>query len=497
LFEIRQGRPVSRWHPAGYSPLPRLAPPAGVLAKEQAMSFRPNSLEARDIAHFLHPYTNAVVHEKEGPLVMSHGDGIYVVDSEGKRYIEGLGGLFCASLGFSEARLVDAAMRQMKKLPFYHSFGGKSHETAVELAEKLIALAPVPMSKVFFATSGSEANDTAMKLVWYYHNAIGKPDKKKIISRLRAYHGVTIGSASLTGLPNNHRDFDLPIERVLHTDCPLHYRYATEGESEEGFATRCAESLEQMIQREGPDTVAAFFAEPLMASGGCIVPPPTYYEKIQAVLRKYDVLLIADEVICGFGRTGNMFGCESFAIKPDMMSVAKQLSAAYQPIAALMINQKIYDAIRVESEKIGTFGHGFTYGGHPVATAVALETLKIYQERDIVGHVRSVMPGFQSRLHSLAGHPLVGHARGMGLIGTLELVKDKSTKEPFDPSWGVAAHVGRRAQAHGLITRALGDTVNFCPPLIITNDQISEMFARAERAMDETYAWVKAGRPSS
>jgi 4-aminobutyrate--pyruvate transaminase len=464
--------------------------------RERAVNIHPNSLEARDIAHVLHPYTNAAVHEKDGPLVISHGEGIYVVDSDGKRYIEGLGALFCASLGFSEQRLVDAATRQMKKLPYYHSFGGKTHETAVELAERLIALAPVPMSKVFFASSGSEANDTAMKLVWYYHNAVGKPRKKKIISRFRAYHGVTIASASLTGLPNNHRDFDLPIDRVIHTDCPLHYRYANEGESEEEFATRCADSLEWMIQKEGADTIAAFFAEPLMASGGCIVPPPTYYEKIQAVLRKYDVLLIADEVICGFGRTGNMFGCESFGMKPDMISMAKQLSAAYQPIAALMINEKIYNAIREESEKIGTFGHGFTYGGHPVATAVALETLKIYEERDIVGHVRSVMPGFQSSLRGFANHPLVGDARGMGLIGTLELVKHKSTKEPFDPAWGVAAHVGRCAQEYGLITRSLGDTVNLCPPLIITNEQISEMFSLIARALDETYRWLESGRPT-
>jgi 4-aminobutyrate--pyruvate transaminase len=461
------------------------------------MGIRPNSIEARDIAHVLHPYTNAVTHEKEGPLMIAGGDGIYVIDSDGNRYIEGLAGLFCASLGFSEKRLVDAAVRQMSVLPFYHSFSGKSHDTAVELAERLIAMAPVPMSKVFFTNSGSEANDTAVKLVWYYHNAIGKPEKKKIISRLRAYHGVTVAAASLTGLPNNHRDFDLPINGILHTDCPLHYRYAEPGESEEEFATRCANSLEQLIQKEGPETIAAFFAEPLMASGGCIVPPPTYYEKIQAVLKKYDILLIADEVICGFGRTGNMFGCESFGIKPDMMTMAKQLSAAYQPIAALMINEKVYNAIRVESEKIGTFGHGFTYGAHPVATAVALETLKIYSERDMLGHVRSVMADFQAGLHAFADHPLVGNVRGMGLIGTLEVVKDKATKEPFDPAWGVAVQVGQRAQAHGLIIRALGDTVNFCPPLIISKAEIADMFARARLALDETHAWLKAGRPSS
>lgn len=457
------------------------------------MTVRPNSLEARDIASVLHPYTNAAAHRTEGPLVIAKGEGIYVIDSEGNRYIEGLGGLFCASLGFSEERLVEAATRQLRTLPFYHTFGGKTNEPGIELAERLLALAPVPMSKVFFANSGSEANDSAMKLVWYYHNAIGKPEKKKIISRQRAYHGVTIASASLTGLPNNHRDFDLPIAGVLHTDCPLFYRYAQPGETEEAFATRCADSLEQLILREGPETVGAFFAEPLMASGGCIVPPASYYEKIQAVLRRYDILLVADEVICGFGRLGTMFGSESFGMRPDMITMAKQLSAAYQPISALMISEKIHDAVVAESAKIGTFGHGFTYSGHPVAAAVALETLKIYEERDIVGHVRRVMPRFQGRLRALGEHPLVGEARGRGLIGTLELVRDKATGEPFDPAEGVAIHAGKRAQAHGVITRALGDTVNLCPPLIITEAQIDDLFDRIGHALDDTHSWL-AGR---
>ncbi|MBX5190482.1 aspartate aminotransferase family protein [Rhizobium sp. NZLR3b] len=451
-----------------------------------------NSVESRDAAFVLHPYTNASQHLKDGPLVIARGEGIHIFDNEGNKYIEGLGGLFCASLGFSEQRLVDAATRQMKELPFYHSFGGKTHETAVELAERLIQLSPVPMSKVFFANSGSEANDTAMKLVWYYHNAIGMPEKKKIISRMRAYHGVTIASASLTGLPNNHRDFDLPIDRVLHTDCPEFYRYGRPGETEEEFATRCATALEQMILAEGPETIGAFFAEPLMASGGCIVPPPTYYEKIQAILKKYDVLLIADEVICGFGRLGTMFGSESFGLQPDMIVMAKQLSAAYQPISALMINEKIHSAVVAESEKIGTFGHGFTYSGHPVATAVALETLKIYEERDIVGHVRNIAPLFQRRLNELGDHPLVGNARGRGLIGTLELVRNKETKEQFKPTDGIAIHAGKQAQVHGVITRALGDNYSLCPPLIITEAQINDLFDRSTRALDDTYTWARA-----
>jgi len=456
---------------------------------------RPNSLQARDVAHVLHPYTNASLHERVGPMAITRGEGIYVYDDQGARYIEALSGLFCASLGFSEQRLVEAAMRQMRKLPFYHSFGHKTNEPSVELAERLIALAPAPMSKVFFANSGSEANDTAIKLVWYYHNAIGKPKKKKIISRLRAYHGVTVAAASLTGLPNNHRDFDLPIDRILHTDCPSLYRYGLPGESEEAFATRCAESLEALIEREGADTIGAFFAEPIMVSGGCVVPPAGYFDQIQALLRKHDILLVADEVICGFGRTGAMFGSETFGLEPDMISMAKQLSAAYLPISALMINEKIYRAVTAESEKIGTFGHGFTYGGHPVSAAVALETLKIYEERDIVGHVRRVAPAFAAGLRQLGEHPLVGEARGKGLVGALELVEDKATRQNFDPAAGVAAHVGERALAHGLITRCLGDAVNLCPPLIVTEAEIADIVGRIKLALDDTLAWLKDGRP--
>ncbi|MBV8429321.1 MAG: aspartate aminotransferase family protein [Hyphomicrobiales bacterium] len=458
------------------------------------MSIRPNSLQARDIASSLHPYTNLSVHEKEGPLVITGGDGIHVIDDEGNRYIDGLSGLFCASLGFSEERLVDAAIRQFRKLPFYHSFGHKANEPAIELAERLVALAPVPMSKVFFANSGSEANDTAVKLVWYYHNSIGKPRKKKIISRLKAYHGVTVAAASLTGLPNNHRDFDLPISGILHTECPSFYRFGLPGESEEEFATRCASSLEQLIEKEGADTIGAFIAEPILVSGGCIVPPSTYYDKMQAVLAKHDILFIADEVICGFARTGNMFGCETFGIRPDMMTMAKQLSAAYQPISALMINEKIYRALVNESEKIGVFGHGFTYGGHPVAAAVAVETLKIYEERDILGHVRSISPGFQARLQELGRHELVGQARGTGLIGTLELVKNKSTRENFEPSEGVALYAGNRAQAHGVITRGMGDNLNLCPPLIITEEQIDDLIDRVKLALDDTLDWLSTRR---
>jgi 4-aminobutyrate--pyruvate transaminase len=448
---------------------------------------RGNSLSARDIATLAHPYTNLKVHETEGPLVISRGKGVYVYDDSGKEYIEGLAGLWCTSLGFSEERLVEAAARQMRQLPTYHVFAHKSHEPAIELAERLLAMAPAPMSKVFFANSGSEANDTAIKLVWYYNNAVGRPQKKKIISRQRAYHGVTIAAASLTGLPANHRDFDLPIANIIHTDCPHAYNFAEPGESEDAFSTRLANSLEALIEREGADTIAAFIAEPVMGAGGVLVPPKGYFAKVQAVLKKHDILFICDEVICGFGRTGNVWGAQTYGIQPDMVVMAKALSSAYLPISAVLINEPIWRAMVAESEKIGTFGHGYTYSAHPVAAAVAVETLKIYEERDILGHVKKVTKRFQAGFQKLASHPLVGEVQSVGLIGAIQLMKSKKPKQAFDPKQAVAPFMAKRAQEHGLVCRALfGDRVALCPPLIITEDQIDEVFRRFTLALDDT-----------
>jgi 4-aminobutyrate--pyruvate transaminase len=450
-----------------------------------------NSAASRDIAHVLHPYTNLRAHERDGPLIMTRGEGVRVFDEDGRDYIEGMAGLWCAALGFGEPRLVEAASAAMARLPFYHLFGGKSHEPGIDLAERLLALAPAPMSKVFFANSGSEANDSAIKLVWYYNNALGRPAKKKIISRQRAYHGVTVATASLTGLPANQRDFDLPIAGILHADCPHHWRHAELGESEEDFATRLADNLDALIRREGPETVAAFIAEPVMGAGGVIVPPRSYFEKIQRVLKRHDVLFIVDEVICGFGRTGRMFGCETFGLEPDMITVAKALSSAYLPISALMISEPIYRAIADNSAKIGTFGHGYTYSGHPVCAAVALEALKIYAERDIVGHVRRVMGRLQDGLRAHEGAPLVGEVRGVGLIAAVELAPDASGRATFDPPAKVGAALARFAQQRGLIVRNMQDTIAFAPPLVIEEAEIDELLSRFASALAETRDWAR------
>ena len=446
----------------------------------------------RDLTFHLHPATNLRQVQTEGPLVIVRGEGVYVYDDEGRRYLEGMAGLWCASLGFSERRLADAAYRQMCELPFYHSFAGKVPAISAELAERLIRIAPAGMSRVLFANSGSEANDTAIKLAWYINNALGRPQKKKIISRQRAYHGVTIATASLTGLAFAHTDFDLPIARILHADCPYYYRGARPGESEEAFAARLADALEAMILREGPDTVAAFFAEPVMGAGGVIIPPATYFDRIQPILRKYDILFVADEVICGFGRTGNMFGAQTFDLKPDIITVAKALSAGYLPISATLVSGKLYEVLLGQSDKLGIFGHGYTYSSHPVPAAVALETLKIYEERDIVAQVRRVGPRLQTGIRSYADHPLIGEARGIGLIGAVELVRNKTTKESFDPKAGVAAHLVRRAQHHGAILRNMpGDIVAFSPPLVITEGEIDELLACFGKALDDTWTMVR------
>jgi 4-aminobutyrate--pyruvate transaminase len=448
------------------------------------------NLQTRDVAALLHPYTPLHRLNVNGPIVVERGKGVHVYDTQGRAYIEGMSGLWCAGLGFGDEELVEAATEQMRALPYYHLFGAKGTEPAIELAEKLKELAPVPISKVLFTSSGSEANDTQVKLAWYFNNARGKPDKKKIISRIKAYHGVTVMSGSLTGLPGNHNGWDLPVDRVVHTDCPHHYRFGMEGESEEAFVARLAQSLRDLIEREGPDTIAAMIAEPVMGAGGVIVPPKGYFPAIQAVLDEHDIMLIDDEVICGFGRTGNWWGAQTLGMTPKTMSAAKQLTAAYAPLGAVMLPEDIYQACVDQSARFGTFGHGFTYGGHPLGCALGVKAIEIYQKRDIIGHVRKLAPLFEARMRKAAEHPMVGEARYVGLVGGIELVADKRTKRPFDPKSGVGATLVRYLEGRGAILRALGDTISFCPPMIISEAELNELFDRFELALADAEAWV-------
>ncbi len=454
--------------------------------------FSANSPHARDIASVLHPQTHARRHQEVGPTIMTGADGIFVRDDAGNVFLDAGAGLWCASLGYNSERLAKVAYEAMRTLGYYQIFRHASHGPAIDLSEKLLAMAPVPMSKVLLQCSGSEANDSAVKLVWYYWHAQGKPEKRKIISRRGSYHGSTCVTISLTAKPEYQSGFGLPFDGFLYTDCPNYYRDAQTGETEEAFSQRLADTLEAQILQEGPETVAAFWCDPVQGGAGALPPPRGYFEKIQAVLKKYDVLMVADEVICGFGRTGAMWGCETYGMEPDMISCAKALSAAMQPVSAVLVNERVYQAVLQQSDKYGAFIHGFTYAGHPVCTSVALETLRIYEEMDLIGHVKSVEPVFLRELGALMDHPLVGDFSGVGLIGGLELVRDKATKQNWPSEVGLGSRIDQHARANGLILRIVGNRIAFSPPLIITAEEIRELARRLRATLDAVHAEIIA-----
>ena len=437
--------------------------------------------------YFINPYTNLKEIRKFGSLPIKKGNGVYVYDENNKKYIEGLAGLWCVALGFNNKRLIKAANKQFNLLPYYHSFTGKVPLTTLQLSEELVKISPKSLTKVLYANSGSESNDTAIKVAWYYQNSLGKTKKKKIISRYRGYHGVTVMSGSLTGMEYAHKGFDMPREFVLHTDSPHYYKDALNQESSTSFVNRLLKNLENLIIKEGAENIAAMILEPIQGAGGVIIPPDNYLKGVQSLLKKNDILLIVDEVICGFGRTGKMFGCETFNIKPDMMVIAKGLSSGYVPISALLINDEIYDAISDYSSINNVFGHGYTYSGHPVAAAVALETINIFKDENIIGHVQNISEKFNAKIEQLNDHSIVGNARSIGLIGAIELVKDKKNKTCFDPKIAVGARIVKNAQINGLIVRALqGDIVALCPPLIINSEELDILFKKLNKSIKET-----------
>ena len=442
------------------------------------------------MSQIIYPTTNLFATES---LTIERGDGAYVYDNKGNKYLEGLAGLWCTSLGYNNKELIDTATEQMQKLSYSHMFGGKTHQVGMDLSDKLSEMLPMEKAKIFFGNSGSDANDTHIKMLRYYFNAIGKPEKFKIIARERSYHGVTVASASLTGLPPNHTNFDLPFDAlgVLRTDAPHYYRNALPNESEEDFVDRIVNNLEQLILSEGPDTIAAFIAEPITGASGVIVPPQSYYPKVQAVLNKYDILFWADEVITAFGRTGNDFGCTTMDIhQPDMMTLAKQLSSAYMPISASVIRHDMYEAIKQHSESVGVFGHGYTYSGHPVAAAVALKTLEIYQRDDVFGHAKKIGEYMQHKMQNFIDHPLVGEVRGRGMIGAIELVANKTTGQAFKDG-SVGNFAVQACQEQGLICRAVaGSSIALCPPLIINEAQVDEIMDKVNKALEKTLEFV-------
>ncbi len=445
------------------------------------------------MSNVIYPATNLAAPEQ---LIAERGEGVYVYDNKGNKYLEGLAGLWCTALGYGNEELIETAARYMRDMSYTHLFGGRAHQVGIDLADKLAGMVPTPGAKIFFGNSGSDANDSIIKMIRYWSNVVGTPRKRKIIAREYAYHGVTIAAGSLTSTPANVTHFDPPREAlgIVHTDAPYYYRGAKPGESEAAFVDRIVGNLEKLILDEGPDTIAAMICEPVTGASGVIVPPAGYYEKVQAVLDRYGILFWADEVITGFGRTGTVFGCESQGIRePGFMTFAKQITSAYFPLSAAVINGEVADALVEPSSKVGVFGHGYTYSGHPVGCAIALKALEIYERDDIYGHAAEVGRYFQSRLREFEDHEIVGNVRGVGLIGAVEIVADKTTRQPFEPA--VAAFLQQACQDNGLIGRSLaGTTYALCPPLVITREQVDELVEALGKGLDATAAKFAAQR---
>jgi L-2,4-diaminobutyrate transaminase len=446
-------------------------------------------LEALDRQTVFHPFTNLKAYAKGevATHVIETGEGVYVVDHQGKRYLDGFAGLYCVNIGYGRREMADAIYAQAKKLAYYHTYMGYSNEPTIHLSERLLGMAPSAMSKVFYGVSGSDANEMQVKIVWYYNNVLGRPQKKKIISRHRAYHGGTVIASSLTGMPVYHQAFDLPLGPILHTTTPHYYRQAQPEMSEENFAHYCAQQLEAMIQNEGPETVAAFIGEPVLGTGGIIPPPRGYWEAIQKVLNKYDVLLIADEVVCGFGRTGADFGCQTYGIEPDLITVAKGITSAYFPLSGAIVSDKVWEVLEQGSDQYGPFGHGYTYSAHPLGAAAALANLDIIQSEDLAGNARDTGAYLQNRLReAFADHPLVGEVRGVGLLAALDFVADKKTKVGFNPALKVGPRISGACMDNGLIARAMphGDILGFAPPLVINRNEVDEIVEITRRSVD-------------
>lgn len=448
------------------------------------------SLSEMDKQSHLHPVTSITDQLTRGPQIIRTGTGVTVRDDDGRSYIDGMGGLWCVNVGYGRDALAEAAAEEMRRMGYYHTFSATSSEPVIRLADRLKRLlhkeANAPqISRVFFGLSGSDANDTQIKLVRYYNNLRGKPEKKKIISRTGAYHGLTLASGSLTGIPIYHKAFDLPIEGVLHAGTPHFFWHGGPGESEEDFAARLAEELDDLIRREGPETVAAFIAEPILGTGGVIVPPRGYYERVQRVLDRHDILFIADEVICGFGRLGSWFGTGFFGLKPDLMTFAKGLTSGYFPMSAVAVSEKVWEVIHAGSDEFGMFAHGFTYSGHPVGAAVGMANLDILEGEGLVDNAARVGSSFKRQLRARVGdHPNVAEVRGEGLMMAVEFVADREKKVRFDPAVAPHRQVVAAARDNGLIIRPLpfNDVVSFAPPLVFSEadaERTVDMFGRA------------------
>jgi len=452
-------------------------------------------LEAADRRFHLHSQTDPTKLESGGPLMIARGHGPYVFDLEGRKYLDAVASLWCASLGFSDRRLAAAGAAALETLPVYHTFNGRSNPYVAELSSLVCGIAPLEGARVFFTDGGSEAIDTMVKMAWFYHMARGEGSRRKIIARRGGFHGSTVMAARITGLPAMHKSFNLPDCNVVHTARPHFYRDGLPGESETEFVARLCGELETLIETEGPETIAAFIAEPVMGAGGVIKPPEGYLPAMRATVRKYGVLYLSDEIICGFGRTGNWFGCQTFDVEPDMMSIAKGLSSGYAPIGGVVVSGAIFEALSSEASRNGVFSHGFTYSGHPVSAAIAVEAMRVYQEMDLPAVATALGRRLAARLQELADHPMVGNVRACGFLGGVELMADKARKIPFALDLTVGARVERASRARGLIVRNLGDCIAICPPYVMTEEEVDALVGTLAGALDDVYADVRSQAP--
>lgn len=449
----------------------------------------PNSWEARADQYSLYGFTDLPSVHERGAVVLTHGEGPYVVDVHGRRYFDANSGLWNMVAGFDHPGLAEAAKAQYDKFPGYHAFFGRMSDQTVMLSEKLVEVSPFEKGRVFYTNSGSEANDTLVKALWLMNQVEGNPQKRKILTRVNAYHGVTAVSASMTGKPYNSL-FGLPLPGFLHLGCPHYWRFGADGETEEEFTQRLAKELEATIIKEGPETIAGFFAEPVMGAGGVIPPSKGYFQAVAPILKKYDIPLISDEVICGFGRTGNTWGCQTYDFMPDAIISSKNITAGYFPMGAIILGPELADRMQAASEKIEEFPHGFTASGHPVGCAVALKAIDVVMNEGLADRVKELTPRFIGGLKHLAEHKHIGEWRGVGLMGALEAVQDKATKTPFDGKLSVSERIANACTDEGLICRPLGQSIVLCPPFITTEAQMDEMFGKLETALDKVFKEV-------
>ncbi|HEX7389380.1 MAG TPA: aspartate aminotransferase family protein [Acidiphilium sp.] len=457
------------------------------------MHDRVNDLTAWDRAHFFHPSTHMAQHARgETPnRIVTGAEGVYIVDRDGRKSLDAFAGLYCVNVGYGRREITDAIAGQASRLAYYHAYAGHGSEPSIELAKMIIERAPAGMSRVFFGLSGSDANETNIKLIWYYNNILGRPEKKKIISRWRGYHGSGVMTGSLTGLEGFHKAFDLPRAPVLHTEAPYYFRRQNLDMSEADFTRHCADSLEAMILAEGPDTVAAFIGEPVLGTGGIVPPPAGYWEKIQAVLSKYDILLVADEVITGFGRLGTMFGAQRYGIAPDLITIAKGLTSAYAPLSGVIVSEKVWKVLEEGSDKLGSIGHGWTYSSHPLCAAAGVANLKLVDSMNLVANAAETGLYFRKALKdAVSGLPIVGDVRGEGMLAAVEFVADRQDRVFFDPALKVGVRIAAELLERGVIGRAMpqGDILGFAPPLCLTRKEADIVVEATRGAIEAVHA---------